>query len=187
MWRPGHSSGRALRGTRFLPFPGRSALAAGGFIYAAKVRERLLRVRAQGLQGLSCSSRLVWVRRTLDGWLQRRGSREFPSIHTSRTATLAPRGSLLHPLGRCYGRDRAGRGGPSEESFQRPSPFHCMGFLSTESGPRPSLQKRETTVPNIRRKEEGCSWAPSTSVGTHSLASLCPSSLHSSDIYWASR
>lgn len=42
MWRPGHSSGRAPRGTRFLPFPGRSVLAAGGFIYAAKVRERLL-------------------------------------------------------------------------------------------------------------------------------------------------
>lgn len=53
MWRPGHSSGRAPRGTRFLPFPGRSVLAAGGFIYAAKVRERLLHVRARGLQGLS--------------------------------------------------------------------------------------------------------------------------------------
>jgi hypothetical protein len=62
-----------------------------------------------------------------------------------------------------------------------------MGFLSTESGPRPSLQKRETIVPNIRRKEEGCSWAPSTSVGTHSLDFLCPSSLHTSDIHRASR
>lgn len=153
MWRPGHSSGRAPRGTRFLPFPGRSALAAGGFIYAAKVRERLLRVRAQGLQGLSCSARRVGPQDT------RRLTTEMrvpgvPCIHTSRTATpFRPRGSLLHPLGRCYGRDRAGRGGPSEESFQRPSPFHSMGFLRTESGPRPSLQKRETTVPNIRRKE----------------------------------
>lgn len=65
MWRPGHSSGRAPRGTRFLPFPGRSVLAAGGFIYAAKVRERLLHVRVRGPAGLSGSSELVRVRRTL--------------------------------------------------------------------------------------------------------------------------
>lgn len=65
MWRPGHSSGRAPRGTRFLPFPGRSVLAAGGFIYAAKVRERLLHVRAAVLQGLSGSAGPVRVHRTL--------------------------------------------------------------------------------------------------------------------------
>lgn len=64
MWRPGHSSGRAPRGTRFLPFPGRRVLAARGFIYAAEVRERLLRVRAQGLQGLRGSAGLVRVRKT---------------------------------------------------------------------------------------------------------------------------
>lgn len=152
MWRPGHSSRRAPRGMRFLPFPGRGVLAAPGFIYA-KVRERLLRAQARGPQGLSGCARLVRVPRTLDGCLQSWSPGSPPASNTLRTAIpLDPRGSLLHPLGREGARE--GGGGPSEETVQRPSPFHCMGFLSTEWTATFPPEERNH-IPNIRRKEEG--------------------------------